>query len=125
MKGQATVDYDRGAVVIELTLEDIAEPGLAIEMVKSVSRALWPDIAFPGEPGFEDDDETPAANAPARPHAARDFSKPPKPGSIGSFVLETAKRLGTTDAVKIADALDLKTAVAATTIWRLKKGGHL
>ncbi len=142
MKGSATIDYDAKTVRIDLTLEALEEGGPAIDAIKGACRMLWPDIFFSGvDDPPEDGDapaeargggveaalKTPAAapSAPKPPRKRNDFSRPPQPGSPTAQVLDAALRLKSTDATVIADALDLRTGIAAMRLGMLRKGGHL
>lgn len=113
MKTTITTDFDAGRVEAALTIESAEDAERAVRAIRAAARGLWPDAVA---------DDAPATAAPRTPS---DFSKPPKPGSLSARILDEVKRLGTSDAVEIADALDLTTGVAAMTISRLRKGGHI
>ena len=148
MKGYVIADMETRTARIDLSIETLEEGGSALDAIKNALRAVWPDIYFSG---LDDPPEAPEVDevasrapqgeaiesrkaspmAPAaatkvkRPQKPKDFSRPPQPGTPAMQILEAARRLKTTDAVKIADALDLKTRIAAMRLGMLRKGGHL
>jgi hypothetical protein len=145
MKGEARIDLAARTATLTITLEAIADAGQAMEMIRAVARATFPTIMFndeqliaeaPAIESFETPPEGPALNgfvsherppAPAgeRQKRERDYTRPPAAGSAAAFVLEACARLRTTDMTAIADALDMRTNVAAMHIAALKRGGHL
>ncbi len=122
MKAILTIDHGAGTGHIDLTLERKEDGGAAIDAVAGACTALWPDIEFesPGDP--EIGNSGPATKGGRK---ARDYSKPPRNGSVTARVLEACRRLKTTDFRVVADALDLVDHVAAAAIANLRKGGHL
>jgi hypothetical protein len=139
MKARSVVVIDPPHVEINLTLEKPADAGAAMETIRNLARACWPAIVFNDESDSSDQrneswlEETPPLPTEAKPTRAeprrsnskRDYTRPPKEGSLGAKVIEACRRLNTTDFTAIADDLDLKSGTAAALIANLKRGGHL
>ncbi len=105
-------------VTIELILDKVEDVGPALELVEGAARMMWPNLVL-----FTEQEPDVVIARPER--KAKDFSKPPKPGSPSARVLEAAKRLGTVDITAIADECDMTNAVAAMAVANLRRGGHL
>ena len=117
MKSSIEIDGEQGTITVSFVIARPEDAEHAAVIVRNAAAMVWPEEIAP----------RPALLAPPSPAKGgeRDFSKPPKPGSVSEKILQAAERLGTDDAVAIADDLDLTTGVAAMAIARLKKGGHL
>ncbi len=124
MKAETLVETQNSFASVKVEFCTPEEAALAIDAVKNAALLLWPDIVF--------EDEVRAVDvAPAlkkgKPTggAAHDYSKPPNPDKLDGRVLGAARALGKIDAVAIADELDIVTVMAAQSLGRLRKGGHL
>ncbi len=122
MKMNVVTDSDDRTVVVSFTLAKIEDVNGAISVIRGAARAMWPEIAF-GDGGDCPGKEPGAATAQGR--RTRDWSRPPKPGSVSERIVEAVQRLGTRDPATIADEVVLGTGVAAMLLNNLARGGHL
>ena len=134
MKILTEIDGASPSLRVEFTARSIEEIGAATGAIKAAARVLFPEIAFAGEPGFEDDEAPEEQPAPAPrvappapavvPKERKPINyKPPTEGSLGARILDAIHELGTSDVTAIADHLDILTPHAGAGIARLRKLG--
>ncbi len=114
MKAEFHMEGEPPRLVCSFTIESEADAIKAVEAIAVASEIVWPGIVFGAE-----------SEAEAKCGAAKDYTKAPKPDKLNGRVLDAARRLKTTDAVAIADALDITSGMAARMLGMLRKGGHL
>ena len=142
MKGETQIDLDGKSVRLLIVLEDIADAGRAMELIRNAARCAWPNVLFNFEspadaqeiesgPTPADWEKNPAPDGaetgkPEPPRKTqRDYSRSPRPGSHSERALVFCLKHQTTDIERVADALDMTNACAAALIAGLKRGGHL
>lgn len=109
-----------GRVSAFLSFCSVEQAGMAVEAIKAFARVQFPDIAFIGDPGFDDDEPAKKAS-----RGGARMIRGVKPGSPSDLVLQEARRRGDQDAAAIAAALGKVRGPVAMTLARLRAGGLL
>ena len=134
---------------VQLAMTSVEEVGAGLDAIKAAARALFPDIVFIGEPGFEDEPAEVASSAPAADVAEpaaptsspESFEKrvvsaapktrkpmtftPPIEGSTSHKMLKMILAAGKVDVAALADQFNLSTPIAASLVARLRRAGCL
>jgi hypothetical protein len=118
------ISIEDGVLGISLKIRTIEEAGEAVEALKNAARIAWPNILFEGDPDF-DEDKPKRRRKPGSVGTGNYVMKAIKPGSESEKVLETIKRIGSTDLHMVARALGREVGITSMAIGRLRRGGFL
>lgn len=135
MNGETIIDHERRIVRLSITLERIEDAGKAMERIRCVARACWPEIMFNDEELDEQRQECESFATPALAPLDQPKLEPlkriaapagePDLDVLKAKILDYVERRPSASSDELAAAFGVSKQRAGTILYWLRKNGQL